>query len=236
MYSQSFNSIANISAQELDEKAQGIMRRVYFLMTLGLMVTAGTSFAVIALPALFRAVASYALFFIIAEFVVVLALSWALERMPMALALGMFFVYAILNGATLTLVVMAYTASEVTTAFLSTACLFGAMTIVGYTTKMDLTSMGGFLLMGLLGLVIGSVINIFLASDGLSWILTFAGIAIFIGLTAYDTQRIKNMTLAALTSGNATFETSVSVRGALVLYLDFINLFLRILQLFSRRR
>jgi hypothetical protein len=230
-------SLSNsISQQELEERTQGVLRRVYMWMTLGLFMTAATSYFTLNIEPLFMLVARYWGFFLIGELVMVFGLSWVVDRLPLPLALGGFLLYAMLNGATIALIVLSYTASQVLTAFLSTACLFGAMTLIGFTTKIDLTKMGGFLLMALLGLIIGSVINMFLASDGLDWILTFAGIAIFIGLTAYDTQRIKHMTAVALSNGSTTVETSVGVRGALILYLDFINLFLRILRLFGRRR
>lgn len=156
--------------------------------------------------------------------------------MPVLLALMAFVVYAALNGATMSLILALYTLSSVTAAFVASACLFGAMSIVGYTTKIDLTKLGGFLLMALLGLIIASVINLFFASSAFDWILTFVGILIFIGLTAYDTQRIKTMTLAAIAQGETAVEERIGILGALVLYLDFVNLFLRILRLFGKRR
>lgn len=230
-------SLANVSSEELAERVQGVMRRVYLWMTLGLVVTALSAFAVMQTEALFMLVARNVWWFIIGEFVLVLGLTFTLNRLPLPVALGGFFLYAAVNGATLSIVILAYTASQVLAAFVSTACVFGAMTLVGYTTKMDLTKLGGFLTMALIGVILGSIINIFLASDGLDWILTFLGIAIFIGLTAYHTQRIKTMTAVALTQGgNVSVETTVGVYGALILYLDFINLFLRILRLFGRRR
>ena len=120
--------------------------------------------------------------------------------------------------------------------FLATASLFGALAIIGHTTKIDLSGMGGFLMMGLIGLVIGSVLNLFLASTTLGWILTYVGIAIFIALTIYDTQRIKNNVIFALASNDEQMLKRVGVIGALILYLDFINLFIRLLRLFGRRR
>lgn len=229
-------SLNNVSAEEMAERIQGVMRNVYLWMALGLLATAFTSAVVGFSPALLRVVDQFWWAFLLVEFGLVLGLSFGLSRMSVPVALGGFFLYAIVNGATLTLVVMAYTTASVLSAFLATACLFGAMTIIGYTTKMDLTQIGGFLLMALLGVIIGSIVNLFFANTVLDWILTFVGIIIFIGLTAYDTQRIKNMAMASVTSGDVAVAGRVSVIGALILYLDFINLFLRILRLFGKRR
>ncbi|MBL8055273.1 MAG: Bax inhibitor-1/YccA family protein [Anaerolineales bacterium] len=233
------SALASLAPEEIAASTQAVMRRVYLWMTAGLLVTALTSFAVLTSRTLLQFVAQFWLFFLIGELILVLVLSWAVSRLPVLAALGLFFGYAVLNGATLTLVILMYTAAQVLSAFIATACLFGALTIVGYTTKLDLTKLGSLLLMGLVGLIMGSVVNVFIANSAVDWILTFLGIAIFIGLTAYDTQRIKTMTVLALTQGGAdvaALETSVGIRGALILYLDFINLFLRILRLFGRRR
>jgi hypothetical protein len=156
--------------------------------------------------------------------------------MSPAAAVGLFFVYAALNGVTMSVIFAVYTLGSIAVTFFATACLFGAMTIIGYTTSRDLTKLGGFLLMGLIGFLIGSVINLFFASSVFYWLLTFAGIAIFVGLTAWNTQRIKNMTLAALQQGDELAAQRVGIIGALSLYLDFVNLFLLLLRLGGRRR
>ena len=120
--------------------------------------------------------------------------------------------------------------------FIAAASLFGAMGIIGYTTRVDLSKWGSYLLMGLIGFLIASVANMFFASSGLEWILSYVGIALFIGLTVYDTQRIKVMVLGALQSGNDTAVQRVGLLGALSLYLDFINLFLMLLRIFGGNR
>jgi FtsH-binding integral membrane protein len=173
---------------------------------------------------------------IVGELILVFVLSARVMTMAPATAVGLFFLYAALNGVTMSLIFLVYTASSIAMTFVATAALFGAMTLLGYTTQVDLTRLGGILIMALLGLIIGSVINFFFASDGLYWILTYAGILIFVGLTAYDAQHIKNMTLMALQQGDEAVEQRVGILGALRLYLDFINLFLLLLRVMGGRR
>jgi len=226
-----------ISEGELADKMRLAMQQVYLWMTVGLLATAGVAYFVVSTP-LLQLVANPIVFFgaIIVELVMVVALSRAIARMSPAAAVGLFFVYAALNGVTMSVIFAVYTLSSIAITFFATACLFGAMTIIGYTTSRDLTKLGGFLLMGLIGFLIGSVINLFFASSAFYWLLTFAGIAIFIGLTAWNTQRIKNMTLTALQQGDALAAQRIGVIGALSLYLDFVNLFLLLLRLGGRRR
>jgi len=226
-----------ISEGELADKMRLAMQQVYLWMTVGLLATAGVAYFVVSTP-LLQLVANPIVFFgaIIVELVMVVALSRAITRMSPAAAVGLFFVYAALNGVTMSVIFAVYTLSSIAITFFATACLFGAMTIIGYTTSRDLTKLGGFLLMGLIGFLIGSVINLFFASSAFYWLLTFAGIAIFIGLTAWNTQRIKNMTLTALQQGDALAAQRIGVIGALSLYLDFVNLFLLLLRLGGRRR
>jgi len=192
-----------ISEGELADKMRLAMQQVYLWMTVGLLATAGVAYFVVSTP-LLQLVANPIVFFgaIIVELVMVVALSRAIARMSPAAAVGLFFVYAALNGVTMSVIFAVYTLGSIAVTFFATACLFGAMTIIGYTTSRDLTKLGGFLLMGLIGFLIGSVINLFFASSAFYWLLTFAGIAIFIGLTAWNTQRIKNMTLAAIQQGD----------------------------------
>ena len=226
-----------ISEGELADKMRLAMQQVYLWMTVGLLATAGVAYFVVSTP-LLQLVANPIVFFgaIIVELVMVVALSRAIARMSPAAAVGLFFVYAALNGVTMSVIFAVYTLSSIAVTFFATACLFGAMTIIGYTTSRDLTKLGGFLLMGLIGFLIGSVINLFFASSAFYWLLTFAGIAIFIGLTAWNTQRIKNMTLAAIQQGDDLAAQRIGIIGALSLYLDFVNLFLLLLRLGGRRR
>jgi FtsH-binding integral membrane protein len=213
------------------------MRRVYLWMTLGLFLTGTVAFLVVSTP-LLSLVANPIVFFgaMIAELIFVIVLSARVMHMSPAAAVGIFLVYAALNGVTMSLVFAIYTASSIAITFFVTACLFGAMSIVGYTTSIDLTRLGGFLLMALIGLIIGSIANMFFASTALYWILTYVGIVLFIGLTAYNTQRVKRMTLTALQQGDTLLEQRVGIIGALSLYLDFVNLFLLLLRLSGRRR
>jgi FtsH-binding integral membrane protein len=226
-----------ISEGELADKMRLAMQQVYLWMTVGLLATAGVAYFVVSTP-LLQLVANPIVFFgaIIVELVMVVALSRAIARMSPAAAVGLFFVYAALNGVTMSVIFAVYTLGSIAVTFFATACLFGAMTIIGYTTSRDLTKLGGFLLMGLIGFLIGSVINLFFASSAFYWLLTFAGIAIFVGLTAWNTQRIKNMTLAAIQQGDELMAQRVGIIGALSLYLDFVNLFLLLLRLGGRRR
>jgi hypothetical protein len=149
-------------------------------------------------------------------------------------ATGTFMLYAGLTGVTFSSIFLVYTASSITSAFMTTAGTFGAMSVYGYTTKKDLTSWGSFLFMGLVGIIIASVVNIFLQSPAMYWLTTYAGVLIFVGLTAYDTQKIKNMNII----GNEGTEedTKEAIMGALTLYLDFINLFLMLLRIMGDRR
>jgi hypothetical protein len=215
------------------------MARVYLWMMLGLMVTAVVSLFVISSPMLLSLIFSSNLTFfglIIGEFVLVIAISRVVTRVSPMAGLALFFLYAALNGATLSVIFLAYQLGTIVLAFGVTAVTFGIMSIIGFTTKQDLTKWGGILFMALIGLIIASVANMFLASSALDWIITYAGILIFMGLTVYDTKRIKTMTYTLAAQGDTQVVSRVGVMGALRLYLDFINLFLYILRLLGRRR
>jgi len=220
------------------ETFAAVLRRVYVWMTLGLLVTAGTA-AVVTVSPLFQMLTGQPLIFVvlmIAELGLVIGISWGINRLSPATALVLFFLYAILNGLTFSVLFVVYTLGSVASTFVATAALFGVMTILGYTTKMDLSRMGSFLFMGLIGLLIAMLVNMFWTNTALGWIVTFAGILIFLGLTFFDTQRIKRMTVAALQQGDENVQARMGILGALSLYLDFINLFLFILRLGGRRR
>jgi len=235
MYPQS----PSLGALDLAEGLRLAMRRVYLWMAMGLFVTAVIAYTIASSETLLRLVVFNPLVFygaIIAEFVVVLAFSALVNRVSPVVATLLFFFYAALNGVTMSIIFLVYTSSSIAFSFLATSAMFGAMTIVGYTTKTDLSKFGSLLFMGLIGLLIASVINIFLASSALYWIISFVGVVLFVGLTAYDTQWIKNATTQALMAGDPQLEARVGVRGALRLYLDFINLFLMILRIAGGRR
>ena len=211
--------------------------RVYNWMVLGLATTAIISLIVSSNAAFMNAIyGNGSIFFglVIVELVLVVALSAAINRISASTATLMFFAYSALNGVTLSFIFMAYTQVSIATTFFITAATFGALSIYGYTTKSDLTSWGSFLFMGLIGIILASIVNIFLHNQALYWIVTYGGIIVFVGLTAYDTQRLKRMALGDW--GTEEMERKASVIGALRLYLDFINLFLFFLRLFGRRR
>jgi len=238
-----FNNFTGVSAQNfselgLSETFAAILRRVYFWMALGLLVTAGTAADVSVSPLFQILVGQPLIFFVLmlAELGLVIWLSRGINRLAPVSAILLFFVYAALNGITFSVLFVAYTLGSVAHTFLATAVLFGVMSVLGYTTKMDLSKMGSFLFMGLIGLIIAMLVNMFWTNSVLGWIVTFVGILIFLGLTIYDTQRIKAMTVASLQQGGEDVQARMGILGALALYLDFINLFLFLLRLGGRRR
>ncbi len=163
----------------------------------------------------------------------VVTISAAINRLSPTLALGLFFLYAATVGITFALVFELYTTQSIFTTFLITSAMFGGVALWGYVTKRDLSTMGTVLFMALIGLILASVVNLFLANEAIYWITTYAGVVIFAGLTAYDMQKIKGFAKAGL-EGDA--EDRAAIMGALALYLDFINLFLFLLRIFGQRR
>jgi FtsH-binding integral membrane protein len=171
--------------------------------------------------------------FVLAPLGLVMLLSFGINRLSAGTALTVFFVYAALVGLSLASIFLVYTHASITRVFFISAATFGATSLYGYTTQRDLTSVGSFMLMGLIGLIIASVVNIFLHSTGLDWAISVIGVIVFVGLTAYDTQRIKEMYDV---NDDGTISGRKAVMGALRLYLDFINLFLMLLRIFGNRR
>ena len=170
---------------------------------------------------------------IFAPLALVFFLSWRIDRLSASTARALFFVYAALLGASLSMIFRVYTDASITRVFFISAAAFGGLSLWGYTTQRDLTGMGSFLMMGLIGIIIASLVNIFLRSSGLDWIVSVIGVIVFAGLTAWDTQKIKEMYSA---HDDGTVAGRKAVMGALALYLDFINLFLMLLRLFGGRR
>jgi FtsH-binding integral membrane protein len=170
---------------------------------------------------------------VLAPLGMVFFMSFRINRLSAPAALTMFFVYAGLLGLSLASIFLVYTGESITRVFFISAATFGAMSLYGYTTQRDLTGVGSFMFMGLIGIIIASLVNMFLASSGLAWAISVIGVLIFVGLTAYDTQRIKEM-YSPMDDG--TVAGRKAVMGALSLYLDFINLFLMLLRLFGDRR
>ena len=213
-----------------------LMRKVYVWMTLALVLTGATAYGVATSPGLLMALATNKVLFfglVIAEFALVFGVSGAINRLSLTTATLMFVAYSVINGALLSFIFLAYTMSSITSVFFITAGTFGAMTIYGYCTNRDLSRWGSILFMALIGLIIASLVNIFVGSDTMGWIISVVGVLIFVGLTAWDTQKIKQM--AAETVGEENV-SKVATIGALELYLDFINLFLYLLRIFGGNR
>ncbi|MBM6663124.1 Bax inhibitor-1/YccA family protein [Marseilla massiliensis] len=213
-----------------------LMRKVYVWMTLALVITGFTAYAVATSPGLLMTIVGnrfVLLGLIVAELALVVGISGAINRLSLAVATLMFVLYSVINGATLSVVFLAFTMSSITSVFFITAGTFATMALVGYTTKKDLTSMGRMLFMALIGLVIATVVNMFMRSSGLDMILNYVGVLVFVGLTAYDTQKIKEQLMMADNMGEAA--QKVALVGALTLYLDFINLFLYLLRILGKR-
>jgi FtsH-binding integral membrane protein len=226
-----------MSAEMQAETQRNFILRVYGWMTFGLFITAAAALFTWAIPGVMKAlVTNRILFFglIIGELVMVMVLSAAINRFSPVVAGLIFTGYAILNGVTLSILMLVYTSTSIALTFGITACTFGIMTLYGYTTQYDLTKIGSLLTMALFGLVIASVANLFFSSSPLYWIITYVGVLIFIGLIAYDTQKLKRMSLQVGEDGQVM--QKASIMGALALYLDFINLFLLLLRILGRRR
>ena len=214
-----------------------LMRKVFVWMTLALAITGLTAYGVATSPTILSLIFSSKVTFfglIIAEFALVFAISGAINRLSLSTATLLFILYSVINGATLSSIFFAFSVATIGKVFFITAGTFGAMALVGYTTKTDLTSMGKLLFMALLGIIIASVVNMFVASSGLDLILSYVGVLVFVGLTAYDTQKIKQMCQAAPDASESS--QKLALIGALSLYLDFINLFLYLLRIFGNNR
>ena len=173
---------------------------------------------------------------IIAELALVFTLSARVQKMQASTATGMFVLYAALNGATLSAIFLAYTQASIASTFFVCAGTFVGASIYGWTTKKDLTSWGSFLFMGLIGIIIASVVNIFIRSSAMTMIISYIGVLVFVGLTVYDTQRIKNMALTQPADVDGATVRKGAILGALSLYLDFINLFLMLLRIMGNRQ
>ena len=225
--------------QELEMSAAFpvMMRKVYVWMTLALVITGFTAFYVAHSEALLTAIVTNQILFwglIIAELGLVIGLSAAINKLSLTVATLLFVLYSVINGATMSFIFLVYTASSITNVFFITAGTFAAMALFGYFTKADLSSLGKILMMALIGIIIATIVNIFTKSTGLAMILNYLGVLVFVGLTAYDSQKIKQMLMHAPDAGEAA--QKVALLGALSLYLDFINLFLYLLRIFGGRR
>jgi FtsH-binding integral membrane protein len=219
-------------------RVNDFIRSVYNWMAIGLGLTGLVAFYVSSSETLMKLIFGNQLTFfglIICELILVFTISARVHKMQAATATYLFVLYAALNGATLSAIFLIYTSSSITSTFFICAATFVASSIYGMATKRDLTSMGQFMIMGLIGIVIASVVNLFVHSSGLSLIVSYIGVIVFVGLTAYDTQKLKAMALSQPTGLDGGTIRKGAILGALALYLDFINLFLLLLRILGNR-
>lgn len=214
-----------------------LMRKVYVWMTLALVITGFTAFGIAENPGLVYTIVTNRLLFwglIIGEFALVMAIYGVIGKLSATAATLLFVLYSIVNGATLSVIFLAYTMTSIASVFFITAGTFAVMAFIGYTTKTDLTSFGKMLMMGLIGIILATVVNIFIGSSMLNMMVSYVGVVVFVGLTAYDSQKIKNLLYQV---DNMSEEAQkLALLGSLTLYLDFINLFLMLLRIFGGNR
>ena len=226
-----------MTKEQVAEENRRFLIRVYNWMGTGLALTGFIAWVVADSPSLLNAILGNKILFwglILSELGAVFYLASMINRISAQMATTVFIGYAILNGLTFSTIFAVYTHSSITTAFVVTGGMFGAMSFYGATTKSSLESWGSFLFMGLIGIVIASLVNIFLQSSAVYWISTYAGVLVFTGLTAYDTQKILKMNIIG--NEGTGEDTKEAIMGALMLYLDFINLFLMLLRIMGNRR
>lgn len=211
--------------------------KVYNWMAMGLAITGLVAYAVSTSEQLIELFLMNRIMFyglIIGQFLLVMAISAGINKMPSIVAVGLFFLYAFLNGLTFAILFLVYTSASIYLTFFTCAGMFAAVSVIGYITKMDLSKVGTFAMMALIGLIIASVVNWFVQSPMLYWIISYAGVIIFVALTAYDTQKIKQM--AHSIDANSEQGKKGAIMGALTLYLDFINMFLFLLRIMGSRK
>ncbi|MCF6246181.1 MAG: Bax inhibitor-1/YccA family protein [Desulfobacula sp.] len=221
-------------------KTNFFIRSVYNWMAIGLGLTAITSYtvanAMISNPAFYQMMRSMFWVLIIAELGFVWFLSARIQKLQATTATMLFVVYAILNGATLSFIFLAYTMTSIASTFVICSVTFLACSVYGMVTKKDLTSLGGFMMMGLIGIIVASVVNMFLQSSAMQMVISYIGVIVFIGLTAYDTQKLKTMAVTLPNNATGAMVRKGALMGALALYLDFINLFIMMLYIFGGSR
>ncbi len=230
------NNIGAVDASFSTDTTRKFLLNVYNWMAMGLALTGvvafGTAHSGFVGTIMQNPIIYFGLF--IAQLVVVMGLSFAINKIPSGVAIGAFFLYAALTGLTFSVLFLIYTGGSIASTFFICAGMFAGVSAFGYVTKMDLSKFGTYFFMALIGIIIASVVNIFLKSNTLNWIISYAGVVIFVGLTAYDTQRIKRM------SQSTDFDTEQgkkgAIMGALTLYLDFINMFLFMLRILGNRK
>ncbi|MDP3698719.1 MAG: Bax inhibitor-1/YccA family protein [Nanoarchaeota archaeon] len=225
------------SQQKIIEETRRFFQKVYAWMFLGLALSGLTAFVVASTPMLYTLILSNKIIFfglLIAELILVFSLIGFLKRISANLAIFMFFLYCFMTGLTLSIIFLVYTIGSIGLVFFITAGMFGAMSTYGYFTKADLTKIGQVLIMALFGLIIASVVNLFMRNSTADFIISIIGVIIFTGLTAYDTQKIRKTNIIG--NEGTPEDTKESIMGALHLYLDFINLFLKLLRLLGKKK
>ncbi|MBC7141212.1 MAG: Bax inhibitor-1/YccA family protein [Rhodobacteraceae bacterium] len=229
---------AGARSAQIDEGLRAHMNKVYGLMSLGMLVTGAVAYTVgtseVLLQQIFGTPLKWLVMF--APLIVVFAFGAMINRMSAAAAQAVFYGFAALMGLSISFIFAVYTGVSIAQTFLVTSIAFAGLSLYGYTTKKDLSGMGTFLLMGLIGLIVASIVNIFLASSAVAFAISVIGVLIFAGLTAYDTQSIKNEYLQMAQQGDQEWLGKAAIMGALRLYLDFINMFMFLLQFLGNRQ
>ena len=225
--------------QRTEVLVNGFVRSVYNWMCIGLALTGFIAFYVSNNETIMRLVFGNQIIFfgiIIAELALVFSIVGMVNKMSAGTATGLFVLYSALNGVTLSFIFLAYTRASIYSTFFICSATFLACSIYGWTTKRDLTSWGGFLMMGLIGIIIATLVNMFIRSSAMNMVVSYIGVIVFVGLTAYDTQKLKNMALTQPAGLDGAVVRNGAILGALSLYLDFINLFLMLLRIFGGGR
>ena len=231
--------ITTLPRQKTEVLVNNFVRSVYNWMCIGLALTGFIAFYVSTNESIRQLVFGNRIIFfliIIAELALVFSIAGLVNKMSAGTATGLFVLYSALNGVTLSFIFLAYTRSSIYSTFFICAATFLCCSIYGWTTKRDLTSWGGFLIMGLIGIIIASLVNVFIRSSAMSMVVSYIGVFVFVGLTAYDTQKLKNMALTQPAGLDGAVVRKGAILGALSLYLDFINLFLMLLRIFGQSR
>ena len=224
----------SVGNSRTESTSMTFLNQVYAWMASGLLITAVVAYVVANSMELLLFSFQYRWILFIAQLGLVFVLAGRINTLSHSAATGMFLIYSALMGMTLSGILVIYTSESIASVFAITAGTFGGMSLYGYTTKRDLSGMGSMLFMALLGIIIASFVNFFLRSEGLMWLLTYAGVLIFVALTAYDTQKLKKM--AEQFAGDEEATKKFAIFCALTLYLDFLNLFLYLLRIFGKRR
>jgi len=232
-----FGTMTREQELSMSEAFPALMRKVYVWMTLALVITGVAAFGVATSPGVMSVIYGNQIVFwglMIAELALVFSISGAINRLSLTTATLLFVLYSVINGVVLSSIFLVYTASSIASVFFITAGTFAVMAFIGYTTKTDLSSLGKILLMAVIGIIIASLVNVFFVkSTGFDLIISYVGVLVFVGLTAYDSQKIKQMLLMAPDAGEAS--QKLALLGALSLYLDFINLFIYLLRILGKR-